>query len=399
MAEIKWIKIATNVFDSKKIKQIETLPDGDTIIVIWFKLLVLAGNINDNGFIYFTKDIPYTDQMLANYFNRPLTTMQLALKIFQQFEMIEIVDDILFVSNWEEYQNVEGMEKIREQNRIRVARYRERKSLEMKSQKCSYCGDIASGYDHIIAKARGGSDEDSNKVPCCKYCNQIKNDKPLVDFLNNNRERINDKLIMDNPKLRKYVTLHNVTNRYIVTQCHATDIDKDIDKDNKNIYNAHFQEFWEVYPRKVGKKKAYKCYQARLKEGYSEEEMITAARNYVAECEKTKRDAQYIKYPTTFLSVDTPFADYLPTKEEKSKDSIDVKKLFGLEFQQTPPYFGFPEQWFDGEELVKERVVPLVCPRDQEHGVSDDIPYSVQDLIDTFNARRRYFNGERTEIL
>ena len=58
MAEIKWIKIATNVFDSKKIKQIETLPDGDTIIVIWFKLLVLAGNINDSGFIYFTKDIP-----------------------------------------------------------------------------------------------------------------------------------------------------------------------------------------------------------------------------------------------------------------------------------------------------------------------------------------------------
>ena len=324
MAEIKWIKIATNVFDSKKIKQIETLPDGDTIIVIWFKLLVLAGNINDNGFIYFTKDIPYTDQMLANYFNRPLTTMQLALKIFQQFEMIEIVDDILFVSNWEEYQNVDGMDKIREQNRIRKRRQREK-----------------------------------------------------------------EKLLLED----------NVTSHVTVTQCHATDIDKDIDKDNKNIYNSHFQEFWEVYPRKVGKKKAYKCYQARLKEGYSEEEMITAARNYVAECEKTKRDAQYIKYPTTFLSVDTPFADYLPTKEEKAKDSIDVKKLFGLEFQQTPPYFGFPEQWFDGEELVKERVVPLVCPRDQEHGVSDDIPYSVQDLIDTFNARRRYFNGERAEIL
>ena len=130
MANIKWIKIATDVFDSKKIKQIETLPDGDTIIVIWFKLLVLAGNINDNGFVYFTKDIPYTDQMLANYFNRPLSTVQLALNIFQQFEMIEIIDDILFVSNWEEYQNIEGMEKIREQTRERVAKHRERKKLE-----------------------------------------------------------------------------------------------------------------------------------------------------------------------------------------------------------------------------------------------------------------------------
>ena len=126
---------------------------------------------------------------------------------------------------------------------------------------------------------------------------------------------------------------------------------------------------------------------------------MSACKNYMAECEREHREKKYIKDGKTFLSIHRPFIDYLPTKEEKVKDNIDIKKLFGLEFQQTPPYFGFPEQWFNGEELVKERVVPLVCPRDQEHGVSDDIPYSVQDLIDTFNARRRYFNGERTEIL
>lgn len=63
MAEVKWIKIATEIFDNRKIKQIENLPDGDSIIVIWFKLLCLAGNINDNGMVYFTQEIPYTEQM------------------------------------------------------------------------------------------------------------------------------------------------------------------------------------------------------------------------------------------------------------------------------------------------------------------------------------------------
>lgn len=130
MAEVKWIKIATDIFDNQKIKVIESMPDGDAIIVIWFKILMLAGNVNDGGNVYFTKDIPYTEQMLSTVFNRPLTTIQLALNTFEKFGMIEVVDDIIQVSNWEKYQNVNGLDKIREQNRIRVARHREKKKLE-----------------------------------------------------------------------------------------------------------------------------------------------------------------------------------------------------------------------------------------------------------------------------
>lgn len=129
MADVKWIKMNTNMFDNRKIRQIECLPEGYAIIVTWVKLLCLAGNINDSGFIYFTKEIPYTDQMLSTQFNIPLQIIQLSLNVFQQFDMVEIVDDVLHISNWEKYQNVEGMEKIREQTRQRVANYRERKRL------------------------------------------------------------------------------------------------------------------------------------------------------------------------------------------------------------------------------------------------------------------------------
>ena len=130
MAEVKWIKISTNIFNDEKIKIIESMPEGDAIIVIWFKLLMAAGNVNDGGSIYFTKDLPYTDQMLSTVFNRPLTTIQLALNTFEKFGMIEIVDDFIQVSNWEKYQNIEGMEKIRAQTRARVARHRAQKKLE-----------------------------------------------------------------------------------------------------------------------------------------------------------------------------------------------------------------------------------------------------------------------------
>lgn len=126
MSDVRWIKIYTNMFDNRKIKQIEKLPEGNALLVIWLKLLTLAGNVNDSGFVYFTKDIPYTDQMLATEFDMPLSTIQLALNVFKQYEMIDITDDLLKISNWEKYQNVEGMEKIREQTRKRVASYREK---------------------------------------------------------------------------------------------------------------------------------------------------------------------------------------------------------------------------------------------------------------------------------
>lgn len=126
MNDVKWIKIDTALFDNRKIKQIRTLPDGDSLIVIWLQLLCLGGAVNDYGRIYLTNEIPYTDQMLSTAFGEPLPTIQMALDVFQKFGMIEIVDDIIFISNWEKYQSVEGLEKVREQTRKRVSMYREK---------------------------------------------------------------------------------------------------------------------------------------------------------------------------------------------------------------------------------------------------------------------------------
>ena len=126
MDGVSWIKLQTNIFDNEKIIAIENMPDGDALLVIWLKLLALAGKCNSDGMVFVTNDIPYTDQLLANRFNKPLTTVQLALSVFERFHMIEIVDDIVRVSNWAKYQNVDGLEKIREQGRLRAKAYRDK---------------------------------------------------------------------------------------------------------------------------------------------------------------------------------------------------------------------------------------------------------------------------------
>lgn len=143
MADVKWIKLATGIFDNRKIKQIECMPDGDSIIIIWVKLLCLAGEINDSGMIYFTREIPYTDEMLAQQFNRPLPTIKLALHTFQQFGMIELIDNIMHISNWEKYQSVDRLAEIREYNRLAKQKSREKQKLlsnvndmSMTSQPC-----------------------------------------------------------------------------------------------------------------------------------------------------------------------------------------------------------------------------------------------------------------------
>ena len=128
MADVKWIKVSTNMFDSsRKIKQIEMMPEGDTILVIWLKLLLLAGNINDGGQIYLTPEIPYTEEMLANELRRPLNTVRMALNLFVKFGMIEIVDDILKLSSWEKYQSIDKLAEIREKNRLSQQKSRAKK--------------------------------------------------------------------------------------------------------------------------------------------------------------------------------------------------------------------------------------------------------------------------------
>lgn len=132
MAGISWIKLSVNIFDDEKIKLIKSMPEGDAIILIWIQLLCLAGKTNDNGAVYIGQHMNYTDEMISTICNQPLNTVRIALKAFERFEMINLGEDgLISISNWEKHQNIEGMDRVREQTRKRVAKFRaKQKELE-----------------------------------------------------------------------------------------------------------------------------------------------------------------------------------------------------------------------------------------------------------------------------
>ena len=134
MGEVKWIKITTNIFDDEKIKLIDAMPDNDAILVIWFKILALAGKTNESGALLLNHKLAYTDEMLATIFGRKITTIRLALNTFEQLEMVE-KGDYIQVINWEKHQNEDGLKRIREKNRERVQRFRDKKKVEVLENK------------------------------------------------------------------------------------------------------------------------------------------------------------------------------------------------------------------------------------------------------------------------
>lgn len=160
---VKYIQLDIGFFDNKKIKAIRGLPSGSDILVIWIELLVLAGQINDCGSIYFNHEVPYTADMLAAQFGFPPATIQLALTTFVKFEMVEIIDDVIMISNWRKYQNENALERIKMLHNARQRAYYQRK----KSQRITD-GSVSADVSNSVI-----SDEN------CSYISNISNTSSL----------------------------------------------------------------------------------------------------------------------------------------------------------------------------------------------------------------------------
>lgn len=128
MADVKWIKITTDIFDDEKIILIESLPDAYAIITVWFKLLCLAGKQNNSG-VFMLGRIAYTDRMLATIFRMKESTVTMALRTFEEFGMIEIVDGVITIPNWGKHQSLDQLESKKEYMRGYMKEYREKQKL------------------------------------------------------------------------------------------------------------------------------------------------------------------------------------------------------------------------------------------------------------------------------
>ena len=175
MADVKWIKIATDIFDDEKILLVESLPDAYAIITVWFKLLCFAGKQNNSG-VFMMGQIAYTAKMLATIFRMQESTVTMALQTFEQFGMIEIIDGVITIPNWNKHQTLDAYEKKKERDRLyQQERRNSQKSLISGTlQKSSDSQTTQSSYVVVSDKEEKEKDIDIDiEEKECTNCKQI----------------------------------------------------------------------------------------------------------------------------------------------------------------------------------------------------------------------------------
>jgi len=117
---------------------------------------------------------------------------------------------------------------------------------------CQFCGSAFSPedltIDHLVPLARGGLDEITNYVTCCRPCNQQKADLPLDVFAQRVRIPIEDlpvhgDPVVDNPTLPVQIRLlrKRVFDRIRIGDLRATGRQA-----QKKIEKAYRRDFWQT---------------------------------------------------------------------------------------------------------------------------------------------------------
>lgn len=125
MADVKWIKLNTDIFEDDKMCMLETCEKGIAYELIWIKILCLAGKCNQNGYLMLGNGVSYDTKTIAKIFRLDIKLVEWALNKFIELGMMELHEETYMVSNWLLHQNEKSLEDMRVKSRERQKRYRE----------------------------------------------------------------------------------------------------------------------------------------------------------------------------------------------------------------------------------------------------------------------------------
>lgn len=249
MAEVKWIKIVTDIFDDDKILLIESLPEHDAIIVIWFKLLCLAGKMNNHGVFIMNGRIAYTDEMFATIFRRPLNTVRLALDTFEKFGMIERIDNVVTIPNWSKHQTLDQLEERKKYMRTYMQKYREKQKLLIEEKDGKEC-KVNSKVNSKVNVNSLDIDKDIDIEEDIERDKEKDKDIDIEEELNNIvtlniKKEKNDKLDKLDKTLAFASENHNPLTHELIRRKFITDSDLDIYR-----YDEFFESIVKEYDHK-----------------------------------------------------------------------------------------------------------------------------------------------------
>lgn len=260
MGGVVWIRLRLNFFDDERIKLIEALPDRDSILLIYIRLLILAGKTNHDGFVLLGSNIALTAETIATIFNRPVSTVRLALQTFERFEMIEVDEDGgIVICDWEETQNTTALEMIREKTRVRNQRYRERLASKKETIR-----QLGAGSDVSVTSretSRDGIEEDIDK------------DKRIKDLFKSTTKTVD---LNGSPPSKNF-------------------------KKTKNA-DPRFNRFWTEYPRRQAKAAAMRAWAKLFPDDALLSKILAALDVQKASPQWRKDDGAFIPLPATWLN-------------------------------------------------------------------------------------------------
>lgn len=314
--QLDWIKLLTDIFEDRKMLKLRQMPEGRSLQLIWLHMLVEAGKTNDQGWIYLTEDAPYTIHDFSKMFDEPANMIEIGLKMFERFGMIEI--DVLgriCITNWFKHQNVESHESIKERDKERKQVYRKAKALEKQlldaGQSKKAVALLLRGKDGKFDRAKiEAIDSHVSLVP--GQSQDVSQDVP----------RIERELELE---LEKDIKIKNIDHRpakkpQIDDQCASS-----------------FDLFWDKYPNKKGKSKAWGKWQTYYRNGEIDIDAILASiDDYISfvEFQRNQRnfDMQFM-HGVTYVNGKNWESDWtIPTtsglkKETASDDDDPIAQL------------------------------------------------------------------------
>lgn len=117
--------------------------------------------------------------------------------------------------------------------------------------------------------------------------------------------------------------------------------------------NLHFEMFWNVYPRKVGKQAAIKAFTKAIKSA-SVEDIVAGASRYAND---PNRSDTFTAHPTTWLNAgrwaDGPLPERIKTADEKrAEEKLIIEERRRRDIEETL-------RWQEQLEEQKKKAVPM----------------------------------------
>ena len=205
--------------------------------------------------------------------------------------------------------------------------------------------NIKTALKHLISTGELTS-KATNKYRIITVCNY---DKYQVDNRQDNKvltinQQTTNKQLTTDEEYKEYKNIRNNNNMCAFAGANegASGANKEETGKSKEKhqlkYATSFEEAWHHYPRHKDKALAYKAYNARLNDGYSEDELLIATKAYATECKKKDTPREYIKLAKTFYGTDTPFIDYLKAGEENAVQETEAERQQRLADEYNAKY-------------------------------------------------------------